>query len=670
MRSKGRRASVSSGNRKIKRLLVANRGEIARRVFRTAGAMGIETVAIFSEGDASAPFVAEADRAVALGGRTAAESYLDADKVLAAAARAGADAIHPGYGFLSENADFARAVMAAGMAWVGPPPEAIASMGDKLEAKKLMVAAGVPTLPSVEIGDGTDIEAEANTIGYPVLIKAAAGGGGKGMRVVESAAALTEAIEGAKREALNSFGNDTVFIEKYLPAPRHVEIQVLGDQHGTLVHCFERECSIQRRHQKVIEEAPSPALDTELRSRMGSAGVEAVKAIGYHSAGTVEFLLDDQTGDFYFLEVNTRLQVEHPVTEEITGLDLVRQMIRVAEGLPLDFAQDDLAIDGHAIEVRLYAEDPANDFLPAIGEIIAWESPTEPTARVDSGVESGSEVSVEFDPMLAKVVVHAPTRTEAAQRLALVLERMVIAGITTNRDFLVATLRTEEFLAGETRTDFITKVAPSARFAPTAEQRDEGLAAAVLCLQAHNRERASQLRFMSSGYRNSSMPPQTVRFTLAGESLEVSYRPVRGGDFDVWVGDGEPMRSHVIEHTNDRLVAEVDGMRSSFSIVRSGANWFVQGPSGSIEFVEEPRFPEVGSEGVAGGQIAPMPGAIRVVSVAVGDTVESGQTLVVMEAMKMEHTIAAPGPSVVTEVRCEVGDQVDNGQVLVVLEEV
>ena len=645
--------------------------------------MGIETIAIYSEGDADAPFVDEADRAVALGGRSAAESYLDGAKVLAAAQRVGADAIHPGYGFLSENADFARSVIDAGMAWVGPPPDAIAAMGDKLVAKRMMVEAGVPTLPSVEITDSTNAAAEAGQIGYPVLIKAAAGGGGKGMRVVAAEAELDGAIAGARREAANSFGDDTVFLEKYLPAPRHIEVQVLGDQHGNLLHCFERECSIQRRHQKVIEEAPSSALDAETRARIGAAGVKTVEAFGYYSAGTVEFLFDDTAGEFWFLEVNTRLQVEHPVTEEITGLDLVREMIRIAEGHPLSFSQDDLAIDGHAIEVRLYAEDPANNFLPAVGTVLAWQPPRDIDARFDSGIEQGSVVSVEFDPMLAKVIVHGPTRVEAAQRLALVLERLVVAGLTTNRDFLVSTLRSDEFLAGETRTNFIETVAPAATFEPSTSQLGDALAIAVLKLQADHHAGAKQLAFMSSGYRNSSMPPQEVSFSDGTTEHHVAYRPAPrssrqhsgAAEFDVWINDGDPVRAALLHHSADELVAEIDGVRSSFAAVQSsgaaaaGPSWHIQGPAGAVEFTQLPRFPEVGSEGVVGGQTAPMPGAIRVVAVEVGQEVEEGQTLVVMEAMKMEHTIAAPGSATVTEVRCAVGDQVDNGQVLVVLEE-
>ena len=370
----------------IRRLLVANRGEIARRVFRTAKEMGIFTVAVHSDGDSDAPFVSDADLGIALGGTTASESYLNGEKILAAAISVGADAIHPGYGFLSENADFAKAVTDAGITWVGPPPEAIAAMGDKLAAKRTMVDAEVPTLPSIEVSESVDVDSIAEEIGFPLLVKASAGGGGKGMRVVDDAADLENAISGAKREALNAFGNDTVFLERYLATPRHVEIQVLGDQHGKVLHCFARECSIQRRHQKVIEEAPSPVLSESLRNQMGQAAVAAVEAIGYVSAGTVEFLLDgdDDEAEFFFLEVNTRLQVEHPVTEELTGLDLVREQIRIANGEPLGYEQTDLSLSGHSIEVRLYAEDPANDFLPATGRIDIWKPAAAPQVRYDS----------------------------------------------------------------------------------------------------------------------------------------------------------------------------------------------------------------------------------------------------------------------------------------------
>ena len=471
----------------IKKLLVANRGEIARRIMRTAHDMGISTVAIFAEGDARAPFVHEADTAISLEGRTSAETYLDVEKVINACKRSGADAVHPGYGFLSENENFAQAIIDAGIKWIGPSPNVIGLMGDKLSAKNLMQEAGVPTLPAIEIHDDTDIKKSAKEIGYPVLVKASAGGGGRGMRVVEKESDLESAVEGAKREAGNSFGDDTVFLEKWLDVSRHVEIQILGDTHGNLVHCFERECSIQRRHQKIIEEAPSPAVTDEIRSQMGDAAIAAAKKLGYSSAGTVEFLLSDE--GFWFLEVNARLQVEHPVTEEIIGKDLVREQIRVAEGETLSFTQEDLSINGHAIEARLYAENPEKNFLPSPGPVIAWEPSTVGNARFDSGVETGSEITTEFDPMIAKVTVHAPTRREAASRLARVLETTRIQGLTTNRDFLVNTLRTDEYIAGDTTTDFIDRVNP----ARTIEIDETSVveAAIAVSIEAQARRRAT-----------------------------------------------------------------------------------------------------------------------------------------------------------------------------------
>ena len=558
--------NTRTAQRPLRRLLVANRGEIARRVFRTASDMGISTVAVYSDGDAEAPFVTDADLSVPLGGRTATESYLSIDKVIAAAVRSGADAVHPGYGFLSENANFATAVIDAGLIWVGPPPEAIAAMGDKLAAKETMVAADVPTLPSVPVTDTMspdDLAAAAADVGYPLLVKASAGGGGKGMRIVDSAGSLADAVAAARREAAGAFGDDTVFLERYLPAPRHVEIQVLGDTHGNVVHCFERECSIQRRHQKVIEEAPSPAVTPALRERMGAAAVAAVSTIGYHSAGTVEFLLEGSGDDaeFWFLEVNTRLQVEHPVTEEITGLDLVREQIRVAAGEPLGYAQADLAIAGHAVEARLYAEDPANGFLPATGTVELWAPASEPQARFDSGIEMGSVVGTEFDPMLAKVVMVAPTRTEAALGLASALDRTRMGGVVTNRDFLSAVLRSEEFLAGDTTTDFIDRTGLAIASPPYRGLFLHAAASAVaLVSQARNRELATALGFMTSGYRNSVMPDEVLPLTaldpVAGDvDVSVAYRRQRDGSYRLRVAplrvdapfappeDGEPQPS-------------------------------------------------------------------------------------------------------------------------------
>ena len=650
----------------ITRLLIANRGEIARRIIRSAHAMGIGTVAIYADGDARAPFVREADQAIALGGVSSTETYLDVDKVLSAATRAGADAIHPGYGFLSENAGFAQAVTDAGLRWVGPPPDAIAQMGDKLSAKRLMQDADVPTLPAAELAPEQDPLAAARDIGFPVLVKASAGGGGKGMRVVESEGELIEAVESARREAAASFGDDTVFLERWLTSSRHVEIQVLGDLHGNTVHCFERECSIQRRHQKIIEEAPSSAVNPALREQMGQAAVSAAKAIGYASAGTVEFLLDGE--DFWFLEVNTRLQVEHPVTEEITGLDLVREQLRIAQGETLDFAQDDLTISGHAIEARLYAEDPENNFLPAAGTVVVWEPSRSADARFDSGIESGSEVGIEFDPMLAKVIVHAPTRREAALRLARVLETTRVQGLTTNRDFLVATLRTPEFLAGDTTTDFIERVAPEEHRQIGQNTLAEAAVAAAMAAQVQRRASAKVLASMPSGWRNSVMPPESVTYRFGDEEVTVCYRLQRGGDFWVGVGDTEHTVA-ICSFDGNTIELEIDARRIAVTVAADGERWFTHGPGGDVELIEQPRFPLRGRDGVAGGLVAPMPSNVLATHVAEGDKVEEGQLLMVVEAMKMEHRITAPRAGVVAEIRVAVGDQVANGELLIVLTE-
>ena len=663
----------------ITRLLVANRGEIARRIFRSARDMGIATVAVYADGDADAPFVAEADVGVALDGRSSAETYLDAGKVLAAAARTGADAVHPGYGFLSENADFARAVTEAGLIWVGPSPEAIAAMGDKLSAKALMREANVPTLEAVELDDDADLGAAAAQVGFPALVKAAAGGGGRGMRVVESEDELEAAVEGARREAEAAFGDGTVFLERWLASSRHVEIQILGDRHGDLVHCFERECSIQRRHQKIVEEAPSPVVGEDLRARMGAAAVAAGKAIGYSSAGTVEFLVEQPADgaaptDFWFLEVNTRLQVEHPVTEEITGLDLVREQLRVAQGEALGFAQEDLAIEGHAIEARLYAEDPANDFLPQTGRIERWQPAPGMNARFDSGIESGSDVGIEFDPMLAKVIVGAPNRREAALRLARVLETTRVQGIRTNRDFLVATLRSPEFLAGDTTTDFIERVAPEpVRRSSAGETVAAGICAAMAA--QHDRRQTARIHpTIVSGWRNTVMPYERAEFeTAAGDALRIEYRIQRDGRFDTraTAGDGEPSR-HAVEfrrRTGDGVEVVIDGRRFRSTVTSCGDRWLVHGPQGDVELRELPRFPVAGLEAVAGGLTAPMPGKVITTHAAVGDRVESGQLLLVLEAMKMEHRVTAPAPGTVSEFRVAEGEQVGNGELLVVIDE-
>ena len=651
----------------ISRLLVANRGEIARRINRTAQAMGISTVAIYADDDVNAPFVLEADTAIALHGKSTGETYLDVGKVLEAATRGGADAIHPGYGFLSENQAFAQAVIDAGIKWLGPSPEVIGLMGNKLSAKRLMDEAGVPTLPGIEITETTDIVSAAGEIGYPVLVKASAGGGGRGMRVVESEAELMAAVEGAKREAGTSFGDDTVFLEKWLATSRHIEIQILGDNHGNLVHCYERECSIQRRHQKIIEEAPSPAVDDALRSRMGDAAIAAARKLGYASAGTVEFLLGSDD-DFYFLEVNARLQVEHPVTEEIIGKDLVREQIRVAEGEALSFSQEDISINGHAIEARLYAENPAKGFLPSPGPVLVWKPATTGGARFDSGVEAGSEISTQFDPMIAKVIVHAATRREAAGRLARVLETTAIAGLNTNRDFLVTTLRTPEYLAGDTTTDFIERVKPALQREVSDLELLQTVIAVSMESQAQRRGKAKVLPTLPSGFRNSTMPMQSTTYTIGERELTVAYQSQRDGSFQVECND----QAHKvwIHRAGEGVIdLALNGQRLLFDIARNGMQWLVHGDNGDLVLTQTPRYPDPRGVDSGGGLIAPMPGAVLTTEVSAGDSVTKGDLLVILEAMKMEHRIVAPRDGTVEQMHVAIGDQVDNAQLLVTLTE-
>jgi len=663
-------ANVNTANvndlKPITTLLVANRGEIARRIMRTAKEMGISTVAIYADGDAEAPFVTEADSAIALGGRTSAETYLDVSKVLEACKRAGADAVHPGYGFLSENADFARAINDAGVSWIGPTPEVIAAMGDKLSAKKLMEAADVPTLPAIEITPDTDLVRAANEIGYPVLVKASAGGGGRGMRVVEKETDLQGSVDSAKREAGSSFGDDTVFLEKWLDSSRHVEIQIIGDKHGNLVHCFERECSIQRRHQKIIEEAPSPAVSPEIREAMCDAALKAAASLGYSSAGTVEFLLSGS--EFYFLEVNARLQVEHPITEAIIGKDLVREQIRVAEGETLSFSQDDLRINGHAIEARLCAEDPNNDFLPSPGPVIIWQPSTQGKARFDSGVESGSVIAVEFDPMIATVIVHAPTRREAAARLARILETTQIQGLITNRDFLVTTLRHQSFLAGDTTTDFIERISPARTREVTSDDLAEASIAIAIESQARNHATTRVLKTIPSGWRNTILPFEMIDFQHLDKDCHVEYRSRRDGKFRFRTGDS-PDELIVTPYTcgNGLVDIDIDGRRVRYEVDRLGMQWYVHGRSGDLQITELPRYPVSGIDELAGGLTAPMPGAVLATAVNSGDKVSKGDLLLILEAMKMEHRITAPMVGIISELHVATGDQVENGQLLVTL---
>jgi propionyl-CoA carboxylase alpha chain len=651
----------------IGKLLVANRGEIAVRVLRTAHALGIATVAVHSDPDADAPHVRLADEAVRLPGASPAQTYLRGDLLVAAARATGADAVHPGYGFLSENAGFARACADAGLTFVGPSPEAIAAMGSKVGAKAIMEAAGVPVLPGAEITDGTDLAAAAAAIGFPLLVKASYGGGGRGMRVVRAAGELDDAVAGARREAESAFGDGTVFLERCVVDPRHVEVQILGDRSGRVVHLFERECSIQRRHQKILEECPSPAVDGALRAELGAAAVAAGKAIGYTGAGTVEFVLD-RAGRFAFLEVNTRLQVEHPVTELVTGLDLVELQLRLAEGEPLPPEVTGARIDGHAIEARLYAEDVPAGFLPATGVLHRFAVPDAPGVRVDAGVADGSVVGPHYDPMLAKVVAHGRTRAEAARRLSRALRRAELHGVTTNRDLLVGILREEEFLAGGTDTGYLVRHDPVALARSAAgDAVARHAAAAALARQAGHRRDARVLGGLPSGWRNVRSGPQRVAYTRDGETLEVGYALGRDGPDLRVAGVALGAQVRLLSAAPDAVALEVDGVRRTYRVHTVDGVAHVDGPDGSSALVEVPRFADPAAGGRAGSLLAPMPGSVVRVLVDTGATVTAGRALLVLEAMKMEHTIAAPADGVVTALRVGPGDQVQAGQVLAVV---
>jgi propionyl-CoA carboxylase alpha chain len=640
----------------IRKLLVANRGEIARRIFSTARAMGIATVAVHSDVDAREPFVSEADEAVRLGGASPAESYLRAGAIIEAARRTGADAIHPGYGFLAENAEFARACERARVTFIGPTPQIIEVMGSKLAAKRLLAEAGVPVLPDV------DDPARAAEIGFPLLLKPSAGGGGKGMRVVRCEAELADAVAASRREAEGAFGDDTLLLERYLETGRHVEIQILGDGYGNVVHLGERECSIQRRHQKILEESPSVAVDEALRERVAAAAVAAGEAIGYVGAGTVEFLLSGS--EFFFLEVNTRLQVEHPVTELVTGLDLVRLQLEIAAGgrVPASFAAS-----GHAIEVRLYAEDPSSDFLPQTGRLAHLSIPPRPGIRVDAGVQSGSEISIHYDPMIAKVIAHAPTRAQAARMLAATLREAEIDGLRTNRSFLVRLLEDRSFLAGEFDTGFLERPGAASLCAPLVDGSElrACAAAAALSAQARRRDAARVQSTIPSGWRNNPSQAQRVEYAHRDRTLAVDYRFDRNGNLVTLSVDDAPLAdARLLSAQEGAAELELGGLRRHYRVRCHGASVQVNAPAGQCDLRELDRFPNPSAEVTAGSLLAPMPGKVVRVNVAEGATVRPGQPLLVLEAMKMEHEIVAPSAGVLTALPVSVGDQVDAGTLL------
>ncbi|MYW72540.1 MULTISPECIES: acetyl/propionyl/methylcrotonyl-CoA carboxylase subunit alpha [Pseudonocardia] len=657
----------------IHKLLVANRGEIAERIIRSARALDIVTVAVHSDPDTDALFVEAADEAVRLPGAAPSETYLRADLIIEAALLTGADAIHPGYGFLSENADFARACAAAGITFVGPPVEAIEAMGSKIAAKELMEKAGVPVLPGATIDDAAQADAAAvsalaDGIGYPLLVKAAFGGGGRGMRIVRSASEVVDAVTGARREAASAFGDGTVFLERFVEDPRHVEVQIFGDTHGTVVHLFERECSIQRRYQKIVEEAPSPAVDDALRTRLGDAAVAAGAAIGYTGAGTVEFVMA-QDGEFFFLEVNTRLQVEHPVTEEITGLDLVALQIAVAEGEPLPVEATGATITGHAIEARLYAEDPSRDYLPGSGTLHRFSVPALPGVRVDTGVRDGSVVGTHYDPMLAKVIAHGRTRTEAARKLARALSEAEIHGPVTNRDLLVAVLREPEFLAGRTDTGYLTRHQPTALVGTPAESTLAVHAlVAALADQADRRAGAAVQQPVPSGWRNVRSAFQHAEYRAGDTDLDVTYRLGRG-TLEAGVNGTALPGAAVLAATADRVDLQVGGVRRAVRVHRVGDTVHVDSALGATTLTERARLPEPGTDAAPGSLLAPMPGTVVRVAAGVGQQVERGAVVVVFEAMKMEHLVRAPVAGTVAELGVQVGDTVESGEVLAVIEE-
>jgi acetyl/propionyl-CoA carboxylase alpha subunit len=652
----------------IHTLCVANRGEIAARILRTARAMGITTVALFSDPDADLPYLRVADRAVRLPGSRAVDTYLAVDLVVDAALRAEADAVHPGYGFLSERADFARACADAGLTFVGPSPEAIERMGSKLEAKRIMAAAGVPVLPGGEVapGDGVALDALAAATGFPVMVKASMGGGGRGMRLVHDPAVLADAVESAAREAEAAFGDGTVFLERFVASPRHIEVQVFGDAHGTVVSLFERECSVQRRHQKVIEEAPSPAVDEAMRAELSHAAVAAAKAIGYVGAGTVEFVAADD-GSFWFLEMNTRLQVEHPVTEMVTGLDLVAVQLAVAAGEPLPPDVLTATIAGHAVEARLYAEDVAAGFVPMSGRLDRFVVPAPDGVRVDAGYETGSVVSAHYDAMLAKVIAHAPTRSAATAAVARTLREAELHGVPTNRDLLVGVLAHAEFEAGRIDTGFLDRHdAAELLVAPAEDLVIAGAVAAALARRAAQRATSPLPSGIPQGWRNVGPTSQPVALDRGDRRMIVEL--AGDGRTPRVSVDGEVELATVFSVAPDDVDLEVRGVRRRVNVHLTDPTVYVDGDGTSLAYEVVDRFPLPEIVIAPGSLVAPMPGGVVLVGVATGDRVDAGTVLVTLEAMKMEHVIRAPVAGTVREVRVDVGDQVDTGDVLVVIE--
>jgi len=659
------------------KILIANRGEIACRVIRTARRMGIRSVAVYSEADARAMHVAAADEAYCIGPPAPRESYLRGDAILAVARQSGAQAIHPGYGFLSENEAFAEACAKAGIVFIGPPAAAIRAMGSKSAAKAIMDKAGVPLVPGYH-GDKQEpafLQKEADRIGYPLLVKASAGGGGKGMRIVEAREAFAEALASCKREAASSFGSDRVLLERYLRRPRHIEIQVFADTHGNCVHLFERDCSVQRRHQKVLEEAPAPGMTPERRSAMGLAAVAAAQAIGYVGAGTVEFIAD-QAGTFHFMEMNTRLQVEHPVTEMITGQDLVEWQLRVAAGEPLPLKQSALAIDGHALEARIYAEDPERDFVPATGTIAHLATPAETReVRIDAGVRAGDAITPHYDPMIAKLIVRAPDRAAALARMRAALAEFEVVGLTTNVRFLARLVGCHAFATADLDTGLIER-SRAELFPPARPAADEVLALATLAellrLQDEARARATASGDPHSPWRDCdgwrlNEDNHHVFVFREGERQAAVTVHYRKGGYELELPHGRRTLSG--EQSGTRVRALLDDRSIAARVVRTGRTLDVfQGAERHTLELHDPSLHELDAGAMGGGLAAPMPGKIIAVLVEAGAKVEKGAPLLILEAMKMEHTIKAPAAGTVQEILYREGEQVVEGAELLAFE--
>lgn len=654
----------------ITSILIANRGEIASRIIRTCRKMGIRSIAVFSEADRAALFVKEADTALFIGESNPSESYLHQDKLIEICQKHQIDALHPGYGFLSENAAFAQKCAEAGIVFIGPSPEIIAAMGSKSSAKSLMQQHQVPVIPGYQGKDQSKetLLSEAKKMDFPILLKAAAGGGGKGMRIVSQESELEKAIEAAQSEAQNAFGDSELIIEKYIALGRHIEFQIFGDKHGNAVHILERECSIQRRYQKIIEESPSPALSEELRTKMGEAALKAAKALHYDNAGTVEFMLDDQTQDFYFLEVNTRLQVEHPVTEEITGLDLVALQIKIAEGQPLPFSQPEIQAKGYAVECRLYAEDAQNDFMPATGKILHWQVPKVEGLRVETAVESGSEISIYYDPMIAKLIVWAETRAEAHRKMHYVLCNLLCLGLTTNQNFLSKLFENQLFREGKYDTHFLKSVFDFGQ--SSLAQENKTLAAIACCLsQWHTREQQrTLLRNIPSGWRNSFYQPQQESYFWGEEEILVQYKYLKNQRFEFDMAS-QIWQVQLLEVSKHSLSFEINGQYCIYHFAQHKNHYYLQNEQfGSITLQLKERFPEKEIEKVAGGFEAPMPSQVIKVLVAAGQKVKAGDSLLVLSSMKMENTLSAHQDGTVAEVYVTAGQSVEAGFLLLKIE--